>query len=471
MKITQIELKNFRAFYGDTTIKLKDGKSLLVLGENGSGKSSLYFAVKDFFDAYERKLDINQTPYRNLFAKTAETFVKLQFENGNTYEWSDTRNSPHNLTSQNFEVVKGFIDYKSLLQTYFFQQKNNRVNVFDFIVEEVLADHLPLSSKRTIGELWKAVLANIPKRNTASQLQSVSTRIDAFNTSLEHSLKELEKTAQEILDEFEMKLTISLNFGRVNYNKASRLQDKGIDNKLINLRVKFREQDRENHHQYLNEAKLSAIAIALYFAAFLIRPEGKLKILALDDVLIGLDIANRDFVLKIVDRYFDDFQVFIFTYDEVWFERLQTQFDDWCKLKFRAADNTEFEIPVVEDQQNYLQKAEQFYGLGESRSAANMARQYFEDIAKGFCQKKNIKVRYHRSAKKYSLNDFWVEIIEPSNNINLDAQLVKDIRADITTIYNPLSHGTPVNISLQEMRKAIDTLKRLKAEFNSLTAP
>lgn len=471
MKITQIELKNFRAFYGDHTIKLKDGKSLLVLGENGSGKSSLYFALKDFFDAYERKLDITQTPYRNLFATTTETSVKLQFETGSTYEWSNTRNSPHNLTSQNFEVVKGFVDYKSLLQTYFFQQKNDRVNVFDFIVEEVLVDHLPLSSKRTINELWQRVLANIPKRNTALNLQSLSSLIKTFNDYLDFSLKELEKQAQAILDEFDMKLTLNLHFGGVSYNKASRWQDKAIVNKLVNLRVKFREQDRENHHQYLNEAKLSAIAIALYFAAFLIRPEGKLKILALDDVLIGLDIANRDFVLKIVDRYFNDFQVFIFTYDEVWFERLQAQFTDWCKLKLRAVDNIDFEIPVVEDQGNYLQKAEHFHRLGESRSAANMARQYFEDIAKGFCQKKHIKVRYQRNSKRYSLNDFWREIIEPANNINLDPQLVRDINADITTIYNPLSHGNPVNVSLQEVRKAIDTLKKLKAEFNRLSTP
>lgn len=465
MKITQIELKNFRAFYGDTIIKLKDGKSLLVLGENGSGKSSLYFALKDFFEAYDKGLDITNTPYRNLFATTNETAVKLQFEDNNTYEWSNTRNIPHNLTSQNFQAIKGFVDYKSLLQTYFFQQKNNRVNIFDFIVEEVLADHLVHLENRTIKQLWDDLTSNIPKRNTAPQLQSLSTRIENFNTNLGFTLKELEKQAQAILDDFKINLTLSLNFGRVNYNKAKAQKDKAIENKLVNLRVKFYDQDRENHHQYLNEAKLSAIAIALYFAAFLIRPEGKLKILALDDVLIGLDIANRDFVVKIVDKYFTDFQVFIFTYDEVWFDRLQAQFADWHKLTLHTVNNSGFEIPVIEDQQNYLNKAEHFHSIGESRSAANMARQYFEDIAKCFCQKKGIKVRYQRNVKKYGLNDFWGEI-KTSTKITLDAQLVTDINANITTIYNPLSHGNPVNISRQEVRQAIDALKRLKTEFD-----
>ncbi len=467
MKITQIELNNFRAFYGEKNIvNLKDGKSVLVLGENGSGKSSLYFALKDFFDAYEHKLDITKTPYRNIFADKDETSVKLQFDDSNTYEWSNTNNSPHNLTSQNLDLVKGFIDYKSLLQTYFFQQKNDRVNIFEFIVEDVLAEYQPLSSKRTIKELWTAVLTNIPKRNTSLQVQSLTAHIATFNTNLNFTLKELEKQAQAILDEFEMKLTLSLNFGGVSYNNASRRQDKAVVNNLINLRVKFREQDRENHHHYLNEAKLSAIAIALYFSAFLIRPEGKLKILALDDVLIGLDIANREFVLKIVDKYFKDFQVFIFTYDEVWFDRLQTQFADWRKLVFHTVDRGDFEIPIIKDQLGYLEKAEEFLAGGDKRSAANMARQYFEDIAKGVCDNKSIKVKYRRASKLLKLDDLWNGIIESPDKVKLDAQLITDIKTDVKTIYNPFSHGNPHNVSSSDVRRAIDRLKTLKTEFD-----
>lgn len=43
MRITKIEINNFRAFYGTYQIDLhKAGKNLLVYGENGSGKTSLY---------------------------------------------------------------------------------------------------------------------------------------------------------------------------------------------------------------------------------------------------------------------------------------------------------------------------------------------------------------------------------------------------------------------------------------------
>ena len=56
MRITGVELRNFRAFYGDYHINLhKAGKNLLVYGENGSGKSSLYLALKLFLESSEGK--------------------------------------------------------------------------------------------------------------------------------------------------------------------------------------------------------------------------------------------------------------------------------------------------------------------------------------------------------------------------------------------------------------------------------
>ena len=50
MRVTDISINNYRAFYGEHHINLdKDGKNLMLYGENGSGKSSLFTALKDFF--------------------------------------------------------------------------------------------------------------------------------------------------------------------------------------------------------------------------------------------------------------------------------------------------------------------------------------------------------------------------------------------------------------------------------------
>ena len=81
-----------------------------------------------------------------------------------------------------------------------------------------------------------------------------------------------------------------------------------LNNPGIPLKVKFFDENIPAHHRFLNEAKLSAIALAIYFAGFLLQPDSNLKILALDDVLIGLDMSNRLPVIDILDEYFSDHQ-------------------------------------------------------------------------------------------------------------------------------------------------------------------
>ena len=48
MRIQTIEITNFKAFLGKHRISV-GGKNVFIYGENGSGKSSLYYALKDFW--------------------------------------------------------------------------------------------------------------------------------------------------------------------------------------------------------------------------------------------------------------------------------------------------------------------------------------------------------------------------------------------------------------------------------------
>src|SRR4051794_2441745 len=81
MRIKSIEVKNFRAFNRPLKINLhKTGKNLLVYGENGSGKSSLFFALKDFLECGVKKSDITKFPYRNIFINTDDGYIKLELK-------------------------------------------------------------------------------------------------------------------------------------------------------------------------------------------------------------------------------------------------------------------------------------------------------------------------------------------------------------------------------------------------------
>lgn len=69
MRITNIYIKNYRAFYGEYHICLdKEGKNLMVYGENGSGKSSLFAALQDFLKSSVGKIDVEE----NIFVPTSQ---------------------------------------------------------------------------------------------------------------------------------------------------------------------------------------------------------------------------------------------------------------------------------------------------------------------------------------------------------------------------------------------------------------
>ncbi|MYB00144.1 ATP-binding protein, partial [Candidatus Poribacteria bacterium] len=116
MRITKIEIKNFRAFYGAYQIDLhRAGKNLLVYGENGSGKTSLYQALKRFLESSEGGHQFK--PYQNIF-NSDDGYIKLHLRTDaqskqDTYEWSETvKDETNNQLLIQASRAKGFLDYK-----------------------------------------------------------------------------------------------------------------------------------------------------------------------------------------------------------------------------------------------------------------------------------------------------------------------------------------------------------------------
>ena len=80
MRIQTIENNNYKAFLGKHTINV-GGKNLFIYGENGSGKSSLYYALKDFFQASIEAIDLGEL--ENIFvseSKKGNAAIKVTFK-------------------------------------------------------------------------------------------------------------------------------------------------------------------------------------------------------------------------------------------------------------------------------------------------------------------------------------------------------------------------------------------------------
>ena len=141
MKINSLSLTDFRGFPGpaSTTFEL-DGKNLLVYGENGSGKGSLFHALRGFFSPGEPP-DLRTLKNSFSCASLGELGVTVTFENGTSDRWGTSiqaarRSSTGEMAGPFIEVshpiyravgqntavrsvaqVASFLDYRGLLAT------------------------------------------------------------------------------------------------------------------------------------------------------------------------------------------------------------------------------------------------------------------------------------------------------------------------------------------------------------------
>jgi energy-coupling factor transporter ATP-binding protein EcfA2 len=471
IRIRKIELVNFRAFHGATNvIDLSPNKSLIVLGENGSGKTSLYYALRDFFTLDKGGMNITGVPYRNFFALTDDTAVRVEFSDGGTYEWSNSTDTFPDLVGKGIDTTKGFIDYKSLLQTYYGQQRANTVNIFEFLVSEILADLKPLGSAQTISAMWRDISATRPDKRRRSEVNALRRLIEDFNAAMRRTVEELERKAQAILDRLGLNLRIEIIFPGVDYNPDFTGEENIVVNQIVNLIVNFYGARHENHHHFLNEARLSAVAISLFFASFQLQPTGRIKFIVLDDVLIGLDMQNRLPVLDILADYFSEFQIFLFTFDKFWFDNVKTRFPDFQKLELHSLPSGAYETVSIRKAQSYLEKAEEFYARREMDAAANAVRKYYEQTIKDFCQRKRLNVcsQFQNDIGKIPASAFWTAIINANNRFPLDITLRKEIESCQSNVNNPLSHAGINNIHSAEVRRAIEKVKDLNAALKAI---
>ena len=466
MRITEIEIKNFRAFYGSYQINLhKTGKNLLIYGENGSGKSSLYMALNLFLESAIKDHQFEE--HRNIFFKDDDSgYIRLCLRaNKHTkqyvYEWSKTIKETNDAIIIDASKTKGFLDYKGLLETHYIQRKEEAVNIFDLLVNNLLTNTINSVTNRNFSDDWANIKQSIPRRNTKMQIAILEEQIQKFNVGLSDKLVELKNKASEVLSKFGYDIVLDFDFHGVTYNR----DNKTIDNQHVFLMVRFFDRDLASHHRFLNEAKLSAIAVSIFFSSFLLQPESSIKIIALDDVLIGLDMSNRLPVIDILKEYFPEHQIFFMTYDRTWYEivKQHTEDSEWRYAEFYFSKTDEYEIPIYMEDKSYIEKAKEYFGTNDYKACAIYLRTAFEVIIKKFCAKKNLKVKYYENPKHLTSEDLWTPI---KTGGFLQQSIIADIEMYRNIILNPLSHAAIVNIPKKEIEDAMKAVEDLN---NSLS--
>jgi len=483
VKIRTIEINNYKAFYGKQKINV-GGKNLFIYGENGSGKSSLYYALKDFFQSSMENIDLHSL--ENIFipeANKGKSYIKITFNPNSTGEH-------HN---QNFKLLpeekntisgtdtcirdanklKSFLTYKHLLEIHHIQ-KGKQIDLFNLLVNGVLKHFkYTLTNGKELGELWEIVITAIGKTTDRSytltqKKKEMNAALKTFNEAFGElfntdSPEYILKHAGPILDQFNHNLSIKLKYRQAKPNSDYQ----AIENNHVHIDLTYAGKKIDQPHLFLNEARLSAIAISIYLGMIKRHIQGiPCKILFLDDIFIGLDIANRLPLLNILKTDFPDYQIFITTYDKPWYEYAKSFLEgteSWKTLEFYAQETKAgYEIPLIKDG-DLLQAAKKHFENCDYKAAAVYTRSAFEKILQKYCQKNNKAIPFKPKLKDYTTEDFW-NVIKTEINTNIKS----DIELYRTLVLNPFSHYDIEKHELKtELHNAIAAVEKLREEINS----
>src|SRR6266404_3886273 len=461
MKITKISLQSFRAFDEPFDLDLDGGKNLLLHGENGSGKSSIYFALKRFFE--ERGDHI--TEHCNLFSpatRISSVEINLKgkdvtgIDHNDVICWSATEGHPLSVPTDPSEARisadlrsllvdgsrrAGFLDYRAMLRTHLLSNPLPRFNsgptIHDRIygtelkgLEAQLFDLVSLvivagvrvttggGSEATLGELMRKVWELRPAHRYKRDLQPANVAANEFNAAFNALLPELEAKLFEFLGYFENH-QLSVKFQPVSL--AWEMPTLELGGAELIPRINFRGTPVADYHQILNEARLSAIATCLFLAGVILSDNdydnpSYPRFLVLDDTLIGMDLENRLPVLRILtSEHFKNYQIFLLTHDRVWFDLARGHLPEksgWMHLELIADEGTGYLVPRQRSSEGDIVRAKKHLRNGDLKAAAVYARSAFEWKLRTVCQKYGIKISFKPDADKVGVGELWDGIIQ-----------------------------------------------------------
>lgn len=275
--IHHLKLEHFKAFRDSAELSL-DEKNVLVYGENGAGKSSLYQAMKVIFHRnWIFNREIPKTVIDPLDRKNAEKDVLGRYN--------------YQLTPLvDFKLEIDGTDYKT------FATKGYDVSMIsrdDILAEDVI----------NVVNVLRNTLVGItdPAKFVADKKETIEQLVNLF-------LKEYF---------YEEKLSVALTY--VNPNWVLTITDNSRDSRGRN----------EKLTEYFNEAKLHIIKLLLLLTAILYNgaaERGDIRVLVLDDVISSMDAANRTLFIEILKEYFGDYQKIILTHSVSFFNMAEYAF-------------------------------------------------------------------------------------------------------------------------------------------------
>lgn len=403
-RITNISVENYKAYIQKEDVKLPKGENLLIYGENGSGKTSLYKALYHFLESSANGTHLFE---RNCFSGIEDGRIEITYSDYDSTSktiigghvsylaHSDVTQS----TNQTPDVrlinrLSGFLDYSTLLKVYLIDKATP--NLFELLMV-LLGRHIPTKYAwtETLGECYDRICTEIVTcvHRTDYKFLYRKADFDKLRDVMPNVINDLNAIFSDFIRIYfgSMNMNVKLKFISIDLKDNNRIQDIRIKGSC-QLEVIHNGNKLPDYNFRLNEARLSAIAICLYLATMKLRYDrDQTKLLYLDDVFIGLDSANRRPIIEILKKEFSDYQLFISTYDKSWYNLVREYIGDLTEWKcielyegeFITVDGMKVARPKIVKGASLIEMARRYlYKEGDLDypAAANYMRKAYEEL-------------------------------------------------------------------------------------------
>ena len=416
-KITTISIQNFK-FFADRAIIQLDAKHLLLFGENGSGKSSIYWSVytlleaanktdstslKKYFDKDNDEnllnINLNQTD-----AGTPESHIEIILDDGSSHLLSLAETSIiGNNSIQESNWASDFINYRHLLNISYFNH-SQEIDLFPYFRYTILPyvkysttsiyKNGTVHSSINANEITEYVFNELgpPKSaldkdgnnhyptKTSADYQQFQRAYNSAEKGLNDLLRYINTEGNPILkDELGYDIAFKLSLESTSFKLTKRNYTQPSFKVILTIPSYLGHTGKIKRAQsFLNEAKLTAIALAIRLAVLKktlsTNSDALLKILVLDDLMISLDMSNREKVLDLLmNKYRHAYQILLMTHDRSFFDDAKNYIgscyatddqmnNDWEVLEMYQAKSMEgFPIPYITKHKSPIQKAYYYF--------------------------------------------------------------------------------------------------------------
>lgn len=527
--IKKIVLQNFKAFNGVNEIDL-EGKHLLLYGENGSGKSSIYWGLytllqsitKDsaqtdkYFDFLNDENLINKDYifhlndtigsglYNNSIGKNVQIEIVQEDDKVLNLSLGGLSAATNKTELENLNRYSDFLTHRLLINFYNFRNSQEidlwkvfTRDIFPFVYEDL--DNGVETIENLVNELnnTQPFTVNAAGTIVPSIVQQdyfdYFSRISYVNNEIYKWVKFIENEANQFFNEYfddnENNFIINLDYtDRFYYNfHKTIIKNNSAEYEVMSSYKYLRTpkiilkifKKAKNHwtpitrpQTFLNEALITQLSLSIRLALTKSRAVNYPgQFLVLDDLLVSLDMSNRDKVLDIMlDVFASKYKIYILTHERAFYNMVRSRLainnlmEHWTVKEMYLNTFVNPNTPIIVDDKDYLSEALKHLKNFDYPASANYLRKECESRLKQILPDNLSKKITDEETKYKQLEDlisafikYYKETLNQNPNDFLKLKHYKDI------LFNPLSHDNlETNYYKDELLQAHDLLIKLR---------